>query len=74
MSIGDGEADEEISDGRDRKIDQNFHQGIDLIFLAYRAELKESEARVHGQHHDAAEQNEQYVLTGFERVHASSWE
>jgi len=47
----------EIGNGRNGEIHQNFHQRIDLVLFAHRTELEKCKAGVHGQHHDAAEQD-----------------
>jgi hypothetical protein len=62
-AVGDAVADEEIGDGGDRKIGEDLDQGVDLVLLAHRAEFEKGKPRVHGQHHDAAQQNEQNITT-----------
>ena len=46
------------------KSDHDLHQGIDLVLPAHRAEFEKSEAGVHGQNHDGAEQDEEDVGGG----------
>ena len=62
-AIGQIVADEEIGDGRYGEIDENFHQGIDLILAANRAQFQKRESGMHGQHHDGAEQDKQDIRT-----------
>jgi len=47
-------ADAEIDDGADGKVDDNFYQGVDLVFLAYRADFQKSETAMHGEYHGGA--------------------
>ena len=61
--VGDPVADEEIGDGRDGKVAHDLRQGIDLILGPDRPQLQKGEARVHGQHHDGADQDEEDVGT-----------
>ena len=53
-------------------VDQDLDQGVDLVFLANRAEFEEGETSVHGQDHDAAKQDEQGICALFECVHEKS--
>ena len=46
-AIGHGITHKEIGKGRDRKVCNNFNQGIDLILLANSTELQERESSVH---------------------------
>ncbi|MDT4856540.1 hypothetical protein FQZ97_909340 [compost metagenome] len=68
-TVGHAVAHDEIGDGGDRKVHQDLDQGVDLVFLANRAQLQKGETRVHGQDHDAAEQDEQGICALFECVH-----
>ena len=45
-----------IDDGGDRKVHQNLDQRIDLVLAAHGAQLQKGKTGMHGQHHDAAEQ------------------
>jgi hypothetical protein len=67
--VGDAVANEEVGYGRHAEIGQNLDQRIDLVLFANRADLKEGKACVHGQHHDGAEQDKQYVAAGLNRFH-----
>ena len=53
-SVGDGVADEEVGEGGDAKVGQDFDQRIDLVLLADRAEFEKGEACMHREHHDGA--------------------
>ncbi len=68
-AVGDAVADEEIGNGRDREIGQDLDQRVDLVFLADGAELKKGETCVHGEHHDAAEQDEKNIAAGMKAIH-----
>ncbi|MDT4791395.1 hypothetical protein FQZ97_238400 [compost metagenome] len=70
-AIGDPVADEEIGQGRDRKIGKDLRQGVDLVLLAHRTHFEESEAGVHGQYHDRAHQDEQSVGTVDQGFHGA---
>ena len=70
-AIGDPVADEEIGQGRDSEVRENFRQRIDLVLQAHRANFQESEARVHGQHHDRAHQEEQRVGAVDQRLYGT---
>jgi hypothetical protein len=61
-TVGHGVADEEVGEGRDTEIGQDLDQGIDLVLLADRAQFEKGEARVHGQHHDGAQQTKRTLL------------
>ena len=63
-AVGDAVADKEVGNGRYPEVAQDLDQGIDLVLLAHGADFEESEACVHGQHHDGAEQNEQHIAAG----------
>jgi hypothetical protein len=71
-AVGHGVADEEVGDGRDREVDQDLHQRIDLVLLAHRAQFQEGEAGVHGQHHHGTEQDEKGIGALAHRVHVFS--
>src|SRR5690606_21778386 len=60
-AVGNAVADEEIGEGGDREVDQDFDQGIDLVLLADGAELQKGKAGVHGEDHDGAKQYEKHV-------------
>jgi hypothetical protein len=64
-AIGHAIAHQKIGHGGDRKVHQDLDQGIHLVLFADRAQLEKGKTRVHGQHHDAAEQNEQRVRALF---------
>ena len=70
-AVGDAVADEEVGDGRHGEIGQDLDQGIDLALLADRADLEKGEAGMHGEDHDAAQQNEQDVAAGMQIFHES---
>ena len=70
-AIGHAVADHEIHDGGHGKVHQNFHQRVDLVLFADRAQLQKSKACVHGQHHDAAQQNEQGVRALLQCFHVN---
>ncbi len=59
--VGHPIADEEIGDRRHGEIAQNLGQGVDLIFVAYGANLKKREAGMHGEHQNGAYQDEQRI-------------
>ena len=59
--VGNRVANQEVHDRGDRKVDQDLDQGIDLIFLSDRSQFEKGKTGMHGQHHDAAQQNEQSV-------------
>jgi hypothetical protein len=71
-AVGDAVADEEVGQGRDRKVAQDLDQRIDLVLLAHRAQLQKGKAGMHGQDHDGAEQNEQYVGGCLEILHCGA--
>ncbi len=56
-AIGHRITDKEVGDGGDSKVGNDLHQGVDLIFLAYRAYLKEGKTGMHRQHHNGAQQD-----------------
>jgi hypothetical protein len=60
-AVGDAVADEEVGQGRCREVAEDLDQRVDLVLLAHRAQLEEGKAGMHGQDHDGAEQDEQYV-------------
>ena len=60
-AVGDAVADEKIGNGRNREIGKDLDQGVDLVFLTDRAEFQKGKPGVHGQHHDSAQQHEQYI-------------
>ena len=62
-------ADEEIDDGRHRKVGQDLHQGIDLVLPAHPPQFQEGKAGMHGQDHDRPQQNEEGVCAVFVIVH-----
>jgi hypothetical protein len=62
-TVGNAVADEEVSDGRYPEIAHDLDQRIDLVLFANGADLKKGKTRMHGQHHDGAEQNEQHIAT-----------
>ena len=68
-AVGDAVADEEIGDGRHRKIGQNLDQRIDLVLLAHRADFEKGKAGMHGEHHDGAQQNEEDVTARLNSFH-----
>ncbi|KFB69629.1 MAG: hypothetical protein CAPSK01_000688 [Candidatus Accumulibacter vicinus] len=70
--VGDAEADEEIGNRRYREIGQDLDQRVHLALLAYRSQFEKGKARVHRQHHDATEQDEENVTTRLEYFHGSS--
>ncbi|MCY1526491.1 hypothetical protein D9M68_615180 [compost metagenome] len=69
-AVGNGVADKEIGNRGNCEIHQNLYQCIDLVFLAHRAQLEESKAGVHGQHHDGAKQDKHGVGAGLPVVHS----
>ena len=52
-----------------RKIHQNFDQRIHLVLFAHGAQLQKRKPRVHGQHHDGAQQNKQGIAALWECIH-----
>jgi hypothetical protein len=70
-AIGHAIADHEIHHGGHREIHQDLDQRVDLIFAAYRAQFQKCEPGMHGQDHDAAEENEQGVGALFECFHVN---
>ena len=64
-AIGDGVAHDEIHHGRYREVHQNFDKRVDLVFAAHGAELQERKTGVHGQNHDAAQEDEQGIRALF---------
>ena len=70
-TVGDAVADEEVGDRRYREVGEDLHQRIDLALLADRAQFEEGKARMHRQHHDATEQDEENVATRLECFHGS---
>ena len=56
-AISHAVTDHKINHSGDRKVHQDLDQGVDLVLFANRAQLQEGKSSVHGQHHDAAQQN-----------------
>ena len=61
--IGNRVTDEEIHGCGDGEIDQNFDQCIDLIFVAYRADLKKGKSGMHGKNQNGPEQDKEHINT-----------
>ena len=55
-AVGDAVADEEVGDRRDREVDQDLDQRVDLVLVAHGADFEEREAAVHGEHQNRADQ------------------
>ena len=70
-AIGHAVTHKKVGNGGDRKIGDDFDQGIDLVFLADRAQFQKGKTGMHGQHHNAPQQHEQHITAGFQRVHAT---
>ena len=68
-AVGHGVAHKEVSQRRDREIHQYLDQRIDLVLLANRAQLQEGEPRMHGEHHDGAQKNEQGIGALLDLIH-----
>jgi hypothetical protein len=64
-AIGHAITHDEIHHGGHREVHQDFDQGIDLVLFANGAQLQKGKTGVHGQHHDAAQQDEQGVRALF---------
>jgi hypothetical protein len=47
-------------------------RALTWFLLAHRAQLQKGEPRMHGQHHDGAQQYEQGVGALFDLIHSSS--
>ncbi|KZR99565.1 Uncharacterized protein APZ42_004513 [Daphnia magna] len=60
-AVGHAVAHQKVGHRGHREIHQDLDQSIDLVLLAHRAQLQKGKARMHGQHHDGAEQDEQRV-------------
>ena len=71
-AVGDAVADEEVGQGRYRKVGEDLDQRIDLVLLAHRAQFEKGKAGVHGQDHDGAEQDEQYIGGCLEILHCGA--
>ena len=71
-AVGNAVTDEKIHNRRDRKIAEDFDQRIDLILAPHRAQFQKRKPRMHGQHHDCAQQNKQRVGTDFDGFHYCS--
>ena len=54
-AVSDRVADEEVRDRRHCKIDEDFDERVDLVFLADGAQFQEGEAGVHREHHPGAQ-------------------
>ena len=68
-AVGDRVADEEVRDRRHGEIREDLDQRVHLVLLADGAEFEEGESRVHGEHQDRAEEDEQRVGAGFQGFH-----
>ena len=62
-AVSQAVADEEIGDGGGREIHQDLHERVDLRAFAHGTHFEKREARVHGEHHDRADQNEKDIRT-----------
>jgi hypothetical protein len=71
-TVRDGVTHEEVGDGGDGEVGKDLDQGVHLVLLADRAEFEESEAGVHRENHDPAEQDEQRVRAGLVCVHGAA--
>ncbi len=70
-AVGDRVADEEIRDRGHGEIHQDLHQGVHLVLALHGSQLEERETRVHREHQDRAQQDEEDVggrLRGFHRL------
>ncbi len=56
-------ADEEVDDGRDREVDEDFDECVDLVLVPHGADFEKCEAAVHGEDEDSAHQEEEDVCT-----------
>ena len=70
-AVGDFVADEEVRQRRDRKIDEDLDERIDLVFLADGPEFEEREAGVHREHHGGAQQEKKRIGSGLKCLHGS---
>ena len=52
-----------IRNGRLGEVTDDIGQGVDLILGPLRAHFKEGKPRMHGQHHDGADEDEEYICT-----------
>ncbi len=68
-AIGHRIAHQKVGHGGDRKVDQDLDQCIDLVLFANRAQLQKCEPGMHGQNHDAAQQNEQGIRALLQCIH-----
>ena len=71
-AIGNAISDKEIGNGRYRKIDNDFNQGVDLVLFAHGANFKEGETGMHRKHHNGAHQDEKHVRGSLESLHKAS--
>ncbi len=69
-AVGDPKADKKVADRRDCEVAHDLRQGVDLILRAYGTNLKERKARVHREHHDGADQQEEDVGTRLQLLHS----
>ena len=67
-AVGDRIADEEVHRRREREVGEDFAEGVDLVFVAHRADLEEGEAGVHGHDQDGPEQHEHRVAGRAQRL------
>ena len=72
-AVGDRKADQEIDDGGNRPVGEDLDKGVDLVLLADRAQFQKGKAGVHGQHHDAAQQDEKRIRALFQCIHEMFW-
>ena len=68
-AVGHAVAHHKINHGGHRKIHQDFDQRVDLVLFANRAQLQKCKTGVHGQHHDAAQQNKKRICALFQCFH-----
>jgi len=68
-AVGDHVADEKIGHCRDRQVDQDLDQRVDLVLAPDRADFEKREAAMHGQHHHRAHQDEKYIAARLDLFH-----
>ena len=67
-AVGDRVADEEVGDGRDREIDEDLAERIDLVLVAYGADFEKREAAMHGEDENCAYQQKQHVSAALQSL------
>jgi hypothetical protein len=57
-AVGHAVANGEIHHGGHRKVRQDFHQGVNLVFAPHRAQFQKCKSGMHSKHHHGAQQYE----------------